>query len=158
MDKAKNIEEFVNGIADGLSMGCCVRYDLNSLEYGELHQMQLEEYGEYVDMEELPEDIEDELHDWEIDEVKYLREVCALPHGIEPPRTWTQIDWMGDFANGQSNGPRFVRDVQRAINSRHPFGAFKNAMAHYGLLEDWYQYSDECYRGYVRRELGVPGS
>lgn len=53
MDKAKDIEEFIKGIADGISIGGCVRYNLASLEYGELHQHQLEEYGEYVDMDEI---------------------------------------------------------------------------------------------------------
>lgn len=120
-----------------------------------MHQTQLEEYGDYVDMAEMPDDIGDELLDWEVDEVKYLREVCRLPDEIEPPRTWTQIDWMADFANGESKGPKFVKDVQWAINSRHPFVAFKNVMANYGLLNDWYEYRDERNRDYVRLELGL---
>lgn len=155
MDKAKNIEEFVKLVADGLSIGCTVRYDLKSLSYGEVHQYQLDEYGEYLDMAELSEDIEEELRDWEIDEVKYLREIFDLPDEIEPPRTWKQIDWMVDFANERSKGPRFVKEVQRAIDSRHPFGAFKDVIADYGLLEDWYQYRDECYRDYVRSEIDL---
>ena len=153
MDKAKNIEEFVKLVADGLSIGCTIRYDLKSLSYGEVHQHQLAEYEEYLDMAELSEDIEEVLLDWEIDEVKYLREIFDLPDEIEPPRTRKQIDWMADFANERSKGPLFVKDVQRAIDSRHPFGAFKDVMADYGLLEDWYQYRDECYRDYVRSEL-----
>lgn len=141
-------------VADGLSIGCIVRYDLKSLSYGEVHQYQLDEYGEYLDMAELSEDIE-ELHDWEMDEVKYLREIFDLPDEIEPPRTWKQIDWMVDFANERSKGLRFVKEVQRAIDSRHPFGAFKDVMADYGLLEDWYKYHDECYKDYVRSELDL---
>lgn len=31
--KAKDIEEFIIGITDGIGIGCCVRYDLASLEY-----------------------------------------------------------------------------------------------------------------------------
>lgn len=73
MYTAKNIEEFVKGIADELSLGCSVRYDLKTFSYGGVHQNQLYEYGDYLDMAELPDDIEDELQDWEIDHVKYLR-------------------------------------------------------------------------------------
>lgn len=155
MEKAKNIEEFVKWVADGLSIGSTVRYDLKSLSYGEVHQHQIDEYGEYLDMAELSEDIEETLCDWEIDVVKHLREIFDLPDKIEPPRTWKQIDWMADFANERSKGPRFIKDVQRAIDSRHPFSAFKDVMAYYRLLEDWYQYRDECYRDYVRSELDL---
>lgn len=73
MDKAKNIDEFVHRVAESLGMGQSVRYDLDNLTYGELNQLSLDEYGEYLDMEELPDNLEDELHDWEIDIVKYLR-------------------------------------------------------------------------------------
>lgn len=155
MDKAKDIEEFIKGIADGISIGCCVRYDFASLEYGELHQHQLEEYGEYVDMKNLSNDIEDELRDWEIGVVMYLREVCELSHEIEPPRTGEQIDWMVDFANNRISDAKFIKDMQRPIDSRHPFGAFKQVVAYYGLLNDWYQYLDVRYMDYVRHELGL---
>lgn len=155
MEKANNIEDFVRGVADGLGIGCSVRYDLKTLSYGEVYQYQLDEYGEYVDMDELPNDIEDELKDWELDVVKYLREIRDLPDEIEPPRTWKQIDWMADFANERSKDPRFVKDVQRAIDSRHPFGAFKDVMADYGLLEDWYQDCGECYQDCVRSEIDL---
>lgn len=153
MEKAKNFDEFARGIADGIGMGCRVRYDSGSLQYGEMLQLHLDEYGDYVDMEELPENIGDELKDWEIDEVKYLRAILELPNEIEPPRSRTQFDWMVDFANAHSKGPRFVKDVQWAIDSRHPFSAFKNVMADYELLNDWYQYRDECCLDYVRQEL-----
>lgn len=153
MDKAKNIEDLIKEIADSISIGCCVRYDPESLEYGELHLSKLDEYGEYIDMAEFPDDVDDELLDWEIDEVMRIREICDLPDAIDPPRTGEQIDWMADFANNRSSGTKFVRDIQCAIGSRHPFGAFKDVMAHYGLLNDWYQYRDACYMDYVRREL-----
>lgn len=107
-----------------------------------------------IDMAEFPDDIEDELLDWEIDEVMRIREICDLPDAIDPPGTGEQIDWMVDFAN-RSSGTKFVRDIQYAIDSRHPFGAFKDVMAYYGLLNDWYQYRDTCYMDYVRRELGL---
>ena len=155
MDKAKDFEEFIKGIANGINIGCCVRYDLASLEYGELHQHELEEYGEYVDIDEIPNDIEDELRDWEIDVVMYLREICDLPKQIESPRIGEQIDWMVDFANNRISGKKFIKDVQRAIDSSHPFGAFKQAVAHYGLLNDWYRYRDVRYMDYVRRKLGL---
>ena len=45
-------------------------------------------------MDELPDNLEDELRDWEIEEVKYLRTVWDLPHEINPPRTWQQVEWM----------------------------------------------------------------
>lgn len=153
MEKAQNIEGLIKEIADGISIGCCVRYNPKSLEYGELYQPQLYEYGEYIDMKEFPDDVEDELQDWEIEEVMHLREICDLPYAINPPRTGEQIEWMVDFANDRSSGTRFIKDVQRAIDSRHPFGAFNNVMAYYGLLNDWYQHRDVCYMDYVRREL-----
>lgn len=99
--------------------------------------------------------IEDELRDWEIGVVMYLREVCELPHKIEPPRTGEQIDCMVDFANNRIFDTKFIKDVQRAIDSRHPFGAFKLVVAHYGLLNDWYRYRDVRYMDYVRHELGL---
>lgn len=43
MDKAKNIVGLIKEIAYGISIGCCVRYDLESLEYLELHQHRLDE-------------------------------------------------------------------------------------------------------------------
>ena len=39
MDKAKDIDEFVQKLAESLSMGQTVRYDIDSLTYGEVHQM-----------------------------------------------------------------------------------------------------------------------
>lgn len=155
MDKAKDIDEFVQRLTEPLSMGQTVRYDMDSLAYGEVHQMQMDEYWEYVDMDELPDNLEDELKDWEIDEVKYIRAVLDLPDEIDPPRTWAQLEWMADFANGQSLGDRFIRDVQRTLESRHPFGAFKNVICYYGLLDDWYRYLNDCYRSYVRNELNL---
>ena len=47
------------------------------------------------------------------------------------------------------------KDVQRAIDSRHPFGTFKEVMAYHGRLNDWYQYRDTRYMDYVRRELDL---
>lgn len=155
MDKAKDIDEFVQRLTEPLSMGQTVRYDMDSLAYGEVHQMQMDEYWEYVDMDELPDNLEDELKDWEIDEVKYIRAVLDLPDEIDPPRTWAQLEWMADFANEQSLGNRFVRDTQRALDSRHPFGAFKDVMHDYGLIDDWYRYREDCYRAYVRHELNL---
>ena len=155
MDKAKDIDELVQRLAESLEIGERVRYDLDNLTYGDLNQMSLDEYSEYLDMEELPDNLEDELHDWEIDLVKYLRWALDLPHEIDPPMTWVQLEWMAEFANEQSLGDRFIRDVQRALDSRHPFGAFKDVMYDYGLIDDWYRYRDECYRTYVRHELGI---
>lgn len=155
MEKAKNIEELMKGIADAISIGCCVKYDLKSLEYGGLHQYELDEYGEYIDMEDLSDDVKNKLQDWEIDEVMRLREICDLPDGIDPPSTGEQIDWMVDFVNNISSDTRFVKDVQRAIDSRHPFGTFKEVMAYYGRLNDWYQYRNICYMDYVHRELDL---
>lgn len=153
MEKASTIEEFVKGIAERLCAGFKVRYNLKTLEYGEIHQSQIEEYGAYVDMDELPED--KEFRDWEIDLVQELRNFIDLPDELERPYTSTQIEWMVDFANEQSKGHRFVKEVQRAIDSRHPFIEFKYAMARYDLLQDWYSFRNECYQDYVRRELGV---
>lgn len=155
MDKAKDIDDFVQKLAETLSMGQTVRYDLDNLTYGELNQMNLDEYSEYLEMEELPDNLEDELHDWEIDLVGYLRWALDLPDEMDPPRTWKQLEWMVDFANEQSLGDRFARDVQRALDSRHPFGAFKDVMYDYGLIDDWYCYREGCYRTYVRHELGL---
>lgn len=155
MDKAKDIDEFEHKLAESLSMGQTVRYDMDSLTYGEVHRMQMDEYWEYVEMDDLPDNLGDELKDWEIEEVKYIREVLELPDEIDPPRTWEQLEWMADFANEQLLDYRFKRDVQRALDSRHPFGAFKDVMYDYGLLDDWYRYRDDCYRAYVRHELGL---
>lgn len=155
METAKDKEDLVRQIADLLSMGETVRYDLKTLSYGELNQMNLDEYSEYLKKEELPEDIEEELRDWEIDVVKYLRDVLDLPHLIEPPRHWEQFEWMADFANEQSSDRRYIRDVQSALDSRHPFGAFKDVMADYGLLDKWYHYREDCYKSFVKNELGI---
>ena len=106
-------------------------------------------------MEDLLDNLYDELKDWEIDEMKYIREVLDLPDEIDPPRTWLQLEWMADFANEHSLGGRFIRDVQRALDSRHPFGAFKDVMYDYDLLDEWYCYRDDCYNAYVRHELGL---
>ncbi|MDE7419925.1 MAG: hypothetical protein K2N35_06930 [Muribaculaceae bacterium] len=155
MDKAKDIDEFVQKLAESLSMGQTVRYDMDNLTYGEVHQMQMDEYREYVDMEELPDNLEYELKDWEIEEVKYIKAVQDLPEEIDPPRTWEQLEWMSDFANEQSLGNRFIRDVQRALDCRHPFGAFKDVMYDYDLIDAWYRYRENCYCAYVRHELGL---
>lgn len=155
MDKAKDIDDFVQKLAETLSMGQTVRYDLDNLTYGELNQMNLDEYCEYMDMEELPDNLVDELHDWEIDLVKYLRWALDLPDAIDPPRTWQQLEWMADFANEQTLGDSFIRDVQRALDSRHPFGSFKDVMYDYGLINEWYRYRDDCYHVYVRHELDL---
>ncbi|MDE6379446.1 MAG: hypothetical protein K2L11_03165 [Muribaculaceae bacterium] len=155
MDKANDLDEFVQKLAESLSMGQTVRYGIDSLTYGEVHQMQMYEYWEYVEMENLPDNLDDELKDWEIEEVKYIREVLDLPDEIDPPRTWLQLEWMADFANEHSLGGRFIRDVQRALDCRHPFGAFKDVMYDYDLLDKWYSYRDDCYNAYVRHELGL---
>lgn len=154
MDKAKDIDVFVQKLAEWLSMGESIRYDLDNLIYGEVHQMQMDEYWEYVEMDELPDNLEDELRDWEIDEIKYIRDVLELPDEIDPPRTWLQLEWMADFANDQTLGNSYIKDVRRALDSRHPFGAFKDVMYDYNLLDDWYRYREDCYRAYVRHELG----
>lgn len=156
MDKVKDIDEFVQKLAESLSTGERVRYDLDNLTYGGLNQFSLDEYSEYMEMEELPDNLEDELQDWEIDVVKYLWLALDLPNFIDPPRTWEQKEWMANFANEQSLGNRFFRDVQRALDSRHPFVAFKDVMYDYDLLDVWYRYRDACYRDYVRHELGLP--
>ena len=155
MDKANDIDEFVQKLAEMLGIGQSVHYDMDNLTYGEVHQMQMDEYLGYIDMEELPDNLEDELKDWEIEEVKYIRAVLDLPDKIDPPMTWLQLEWMADFTNEGSFGDRFIRDVQRALDCRHPFGAFKDVMYDYGLLDDWYRYRDDCYRTYVRHELGL---
>lgn len=87
--------------------------------------------------------------------MKYLRDALELPDLIEPPKHREQFGWMVDFANAQSSDRGYIRDVQRALDSRHPFSAFKNVMSYYGLLKDWYEYRDDCYKEYVRRELGI---
>ena len=155
MDKAKDIDEFVQKLAESLSMGQTVRYDMDNLTYGEVHQMQMDEFWEYVEMDELPDNLEDELKDWEIEEVKYIRAVLELPDEIDPPRTWEQLEWMADFANEQSLGDQFFRDVQRVLDGRHPFGVFKDVMNDYDLLDEWYSYREDCYNAYVRHELGL---
>lgn len=155
MEKAKDIDEFVSAIGDSLQMRNKVGYDLESLAYGELPQHLLDEYSEYLDLAELPEDIGEELHDWEIDVVKDLRDSLDLPKRIDPPRAWEQLEWMADYANEQTFGDRFFRYVQRALDSRHPFGAYKDVMRDYGLLKGWYRYCDECYCDYVRHEIGL---
>ena len=155
MDKAKDIDEFVQKLAESLSMGQTVRYDMDNLTYGEVHQMQMDEYREYVDMEELPDNLDDELKDWEIEELKYIKAVQDLPEEIDPPRTWEQLECMSDFANEQSLGNRFIRDVQRALDCCHPFGAFKDVMYDYGLIDAWYRYRENYYCAYVRHELGL---
>ena len=155
MDKAKDIDEFVRKLAEPLSTGQSVRYDMDNLTYGEVHQMQMDEYWEYVEVDQLPDNLGDELKDWEIEEVKYIREVLELSDEIDPPKTWEQLEWMADFANDQSLGDKFIRDVQRALDSRHPFGSFKDVMYDYGLLDKWYSYREECYHAYVRHELGL---
>ena len=155
MDKAKDIDELVQRLAESLSIGQSVRFDMDNLTYGEVHQMQMDEYREYVEMDELTNNLEDGLRDWEIEEVKYLRTVWDLPHEINLPRTWQQVEWMVKFANEQTLGNRFNRDVQRALNCRHPFGTFKDVMYDYGLIDDWYRYRDDCYQNYVCHELGV---
>lgn len=40
MDKAKDIDEFVQRLAETLSMGQTVRYDLDNLTYGEVREME----------------------------------------------------------------------------------------------------------------------
>ncbi|MDE7350496.1 MAG: hypothetical protein K2N25_05465 [Muribaculaceae bacterium] len=155
MNKAKDIDELIQKLAESLEIGERIRYDLGNLTYGELNQLNLSEYSEYLDMEELPDNIVDELQYWEIDHVKYLRWALDLPDSIDPPRTWMQLEWMADFANEQSLGDRFIRDVQRAFDSRHPFGAFKDVMYAYSLIDDWYRYREDCYRTYVHHELGL---
>lgn len=155
MDKAKDVDEFVQKLAELLDMGQSVRYDLDNLAYGELREMESAVHNEYVEMDELPANLDDELKDWEIDEIKYLRAIWDLPDEIDPPRTWVQLEWMADFANDQILGNRFNRDVQRALDSRHPFGAFKDVMYDYGLIDDWYRYRDKCYCAYVRHELDL---
>lgn len=153
MDKAKNVEELVNEIADLLSIGERVAYDLDNLSFADLNQMNIDEYDEYLDMEELPDDLEEELHDWQIELIKYLRWALELPHVIDPPSTREQLEWMADFANEQPTNSRFIRSVQRALYNRHPFGAFKDVMYDYDLLDKWYGYRNECYRDYVRQEI-----
>ena len=66
MDKAKDIDEFVQKLAEPLSIGQSVRYDMDNLTYGEVHQMQMDEYWEYVEVDELPDNIGDKLKDWQI--------------------------------------------------------------------------------------------
>ena len=39
MDKAKDIDEFVQRLAESLSIGQSVRFYMNNLTYGEVHQM-----------------------------------------------------------------------------------------------------------------------
>ena len=51
MNGAKDIDEFVREVADLLSIGESVRYDLDDLSYGNLNQMQMDEYWEYVEVE-----------------------------------------------------------------------------------------------------------
>ena len=78
-----------------------------------------------------------------------------LPDEIDPPRTWLQLEWMADFANEYSLGGRFIRDVQKSLDSRHPFGAFKDVIYDYGRIDNWYRYRDDCYRAYVRHKIGL---
>lgn len=155
MDKAKDIDEFVQRLAETLSMGQTVRYDLDNLTYGEVREMESAVHNEYVEMEELPDNLEDELSDWEIEEVKYLRAVGDLPNSIDPPRTWEQLEWMADFANEHTLGNSFIQDVQMALDCRHPFGAFKDVMYDYSLIDAWHRYREGCYLAYVRHELGL---
>lgn len=153
MDKAKNIEELAGAIADRIGCGCTVRYNPATLEYGDYMPDMLDEYGDYIDMKVLPDDIGDRLIGWQIEAVKSLRETLALPEEIGPPRTRAQFGWMADFANDRRMGPRFAAAAQRALDSRHPFGAFRRVMAVYGLLDDWNAYRSACYEAYVRHEM-----
>ncbi len=155
MDKIDELAKFILEIADNLSMGFRVRYNLETLECGYISETRLDEYREYLDMDELPDDIEEELPEWQVEELKDIIRTLGLPDCIDPPRTGQQLDWMVDFANENMQGNAFCRDVQRALDSRHPFGAYKNVMTHYGLIKKWYEYRDNKYNEYVIRELGI---
>lgn len=67
IDKANDIEDLIWQIADLLSIGNRVKYDLKNLYYGGLIETILDEYSDYFEMEELPEDIDQELLDWELE-------------------------------------------------------------------------------------------
>ncbi len=155
MEKAKTIEELVKVIVENVGSGQSVRYDLKTLSYGVV--LDLMDIGgwEYLEMKELPDNLEEELQDWELETIIEQRSILALPDEIDPPRSWLQFEWMRNFADENSTGKKFDRDVERALKSRHPFGAYKDALWQHGLLDDWYKYRDECCEKYVREELGL---
>lgn len=88
---------------------------MKDLSHGEIKEQILNEYESYLDMEELPEDFGEELHDWEIDLIKDNWAIMELRERIDPPKTLIQLNWMADFANEQLVGGRFVRDVQKSV-------------------------------------------
>ncbi len=153
MEKAKDLEQLVKVLAENVGMGQSVRYELDTLAYGVLIDFLDISGEEYVYMSELPDNLEEELKDWELELIMNQREALTLPNEINPPRTGVQFEWMRDFAKENSTGKKFDRDVEWALRNRHPFGAYKDVVYNHGMIDDWYKYRYKCCEKYVREEL-----
>lgn len=151
MDKAKDIEEFIKGIAEYLSMGEKVRFDHANLQYGVVSQAELDEYGHFLDPKD--EYDLDDLAGWEKDVVEDIEKILELPDSVDPPMNGMKIDRMVDFINQVPRDLSLVRDVERALHGRHPFQDFKAVMRRWRMEKEWYVYRDACYEDYTRHEL-----
>lgn len=155
MEKAENIDQLIEKIADELTMADHVYYDVDSLQYGVMFEDWLSEYGDFLDLtdEAFNEIPEDELGGWQRDEVADLRKVVELPHCIDKPLSSESFRWMEEFIGLHANNRKFVGDAVKALRNRHPFRGFRAALDYNGLTDAWYPFRDAKMEAYVRNEI-----
>lgn len=157
MEKAENIDQLIDKIAEQLTMADHVYYDVVSLQYGAMFEDWLAEYGDYLDLTEeaFIEIPEEELSGWEREEVADLRKVVELPYCIDKPFSSETFQWMEEFTNLHANNPKFAYDAVNALSNRHPFRGFRVALDYNGLTADWYPFRDAKMEAYVRNEMSI---
>lgn len=155
MDKAENIDQLIEKIAELLTIADHVYYDVVSLRYGAVFEDSLSEYGEYLDLTDVVfnETPEDELVGWVREEVADLRTIVELPHCIDKPFSSESFRWMEGFTEHHAHNHKFVRDAVKALRNRHPFRGFRAALDYNGLTAEWYPFRDAKMEAYVRNEI-----
>lgn len=157
IERLDSMENLVRDIADDLTLGCKVYYNIETRECFGALQETIIDYVDYIDIkdDEFEKVLQEEISHGMIDFVRDLREGIRLGDHIEPPTSYEKFQWMEDFVDECSNFPRFVSQAHKALSSRHPFGAFKNAVYSHGMQKSWYAFESERMRDYVRHELNL---
>lgn len=155
MEKAENIDQLIEKIADYLTMADHVYYDVANLQYDVMFEDWLSEYGDFLDLsdEAFNEIPEDELGEWQREEVTDLRKVVELPHSIAKPFSSESFRWMEEFIELHANNRKFVGDAVKVLRNRHPFRGFRAALDYNCLTAEWYPFRDAKMEAYVRNEI-----
>lgn len=102
----------------------------------------------------IPED-ENSHIDWEFweEQTVQLKKEAKDFKEIEKPASTASFEIMEDFVATMVSDALFKKELENILNSKKPFGHFKQCIENSNLRDDWFQFKNNWFRNWVQKQI-----